>query len=115
MANLLFDDRDIKFVLFDQLGVQKLCEVEKYSEWSQKVLEMLLSEAQKFSEKVLFPLNIDGDKDGIKFENGKVFSIPGTKKAYEDFVEGGWKILSRSQILFHPCPRQYLKGTKPFH
>ena len=101
MANLLFDDRDIKFVLFDQLGVQKLCEVEKYSEWSQKVLEMLLSEAQKFSEKVLFPLNIDGDKDGIKFENGKVFSIPGTKKAYEDFVEGGW---------LTPCEEEGLGG-----
>ncbi len=90
MGSLLVDERDVRFVLFKQLKVQALCKHEKYAEWSEKILNMLLSEAHTFSEKVLFPLNLEGDKEGARFEKGKVFSVPGTRKAYKDFVEGGW-------------------------
>jgi len=90
MAKLLVDDKDIKFVLFDVLKIQKLCENERFSDWNEKVLRMLLDEALKYSEKVLFPLNIEGDKIGLTFESGNVTSVPGTKQAYLDFVEGGW-------------------------
>ncbi len=85
MARLLIDNRDIKFVLFELLKVQEICKFDRFADWNEKSLVMLLDEAQKFSEKVLFPLNIDGDKIGLKFESGQVTSIPGTKKAYQDF------------------------------
>ncbi|WP_319409439.1 acyl-CoA dehydrogenase [uncultured Desulfosarcina sp.] len=90
MARLLVDDRDIKFVLFELLKIQELCAHEKFSDWNEKALDLLLGEALKFSEKVLFPLNIEGDKIGLKFESGQVTTVPGTKAAYRDFVEGGW-------------------------
>ena len=90
MARLLVDDRDIKFVLFDMLKIQDLCEHEKFSGWTEKALNLLLKEALKFSEKVLFPLNIEGDKTGLIFEAGQVTTPAGTREAYQDFVEGGW-------------------------
>ena len=90
MARRLVDERDIKFTLFELLEIQNLCEQEKFSDWNEKALELLLGEALKFSDKVLFPLNIEGDKIGLTFDGGKVTSVPGTKAAYQDFVEGGW-------------------------
>jgi alkylation response protein AidB-like acyl-CoA dehydrogenase len=90
MAKLLVDDRDIKFVLFELLKVQELCNHERFRDWNEKALGMLLEEARKFSEKRLFPLNIEGDRIGIRFSENQVFAVPGTKEAYQDFVEGGW-------------------------
>jgi alkylation response protein AidB-like acyl-CoA dehydrogenase len=90
MAKLLVDDRDIKFVLFELLKIQDLFEVKRFADWNEKALGVLLGEALKFSEKVLFPLNIEGDKTGLRFEGGQVFTVPGTKAAYQDFAEGGW-------------------------
>ena len=46
MANLLVDERDVKFVLYEQLNIEELCEsdafpnsLEKCSTWSWKPLK----------------------------------------------------------------------------
>ncbi len=90
MGSLIVDEKDIRFVLFDQLKIQELCEKEKFADFSDEVFEMILEQALKFTEDILFPLNQEGDKQGARFEDGKVFSTPGTKDAYKSFVEGGW-------------------------
>ena len=90
MASLLVDERDVRFVLFEQLGVEDLCKNEKFSDFSRDLFEMILSEAHKVAENLLFPLNRKGDKEGARYEGGKVYSTPGTKEAYQSYVEGGW-------------------------
>ncbi|ABB32438.1 acyl-CoA dehydrogenase [Geobacter metallireducens GS-15] len=99
MANLLVDERDVKFALFEQLKVQDLCASDRFSGWNEKVLGLLLSEASKFAEKVLFPLNIEGDKVGARFEGGEVYSVPGTAEAYQSFVENGWLTACEEETL----------------
>lgn len=90
MANLLVDEKDVKFTLFEQLRVQDLCGHDRFSSWNEKVFGLLLSEASKFAEKDLFPLNVEGDELGARFENGDVYSVPGTAETYQRFVEDGW-------------------------
>jgi len=90
MASMLVDERDIQFVLFEFLKVQELSRSEKYSAFSKDVLKLILSEAQKFSESELFPLNVRGDKEGAKYVNGRVHATPGTKEIYESFAQSGW-------------------------
>jgi alkylation response protein AidB-like acyl-CoA dehydrogenase len=90
MPNIIADEKDVRFALFDVLKVQDLSKTEKFSAFSQDVMEMILSEAQKFAENVLFPLNLRGDKEGVKFEDGKVYSVPGTKETYRAYMKGGW-------------------------
>jgi len=99
MAGLLVDEKDIKFCLFEQIKVQNLFTHTRYSEWNEKIIKMLLEEARKFAEKELFPLNIDGDDIGAKFDNGRVFSVPGTKEAYQRYVEDGWLTASEDESL----------------
>jgi alkylation response protein AidB-like acyl-CoA dehydrogenase len=90
MSGILVDERDVKFVLFDLLGVQDLAGHERFEHIDQDIMEMLLDEAQKFAEQRLFPLNIEGDKVGARYEEGQVHAVPGMREAYQEFVEGGW-------------------------
>ncbi|MFT4047437.1 MAG: acyl-CoA dehydrogenase C-terminal domain-containing protein [Solimonas sp.] len=54
----------------------------------------ILEEGAKFCEEVLSPLNLPGDEEGCRFENGKVTTPKGFKEAYEQYVAGGWQGLS---------------------
>jgi hypothetical protein len=54
----------------------------------------VLNAAGQFAGDVLAPLNHSGDRDGVRLENGQVFSAPGFKAAYKQFASGGWNSLS---------------------
>lgn len=99
MSGLLVDERDLKFVLFDLLAVQDLTRHERFEHFDQDIMDMLLDEALKYAEQFLFPLNIEGDKLGASFENGDVRAVPGTREAYQEFVQSGWLTQSESPEL----------------
>jgi hypothetical protein len=99
MSDLLVDERDLKFVLFDLLAVQDLTRYERFEHIDQDIMDMLLDEALKYSEQSLFPLNVEGDKIGASFEDGHVRAVPGTREAYQEFVQGGWLTQSESPEL----------------
>ncbi len=72
MAEQIADRRDIEFVLFDQLKVDELCQLEQFSDFNKKTFTMLINEARKFAVKEILPTYQEGDREGVKFENGKV-------------------------------------------
>ena len=72
MAEQIADRRDIEFVLFDQLKVDELCRLEQFSDFNKKTFTMLINEARKFAVKEILPTYQEGDREGVKFENGKV-------------------------------------------
>lgn len=94
MANLLVDERDVKFVLYEQLNVEELCESEVYSELSREMFDMVLEAATKLAEKELAPTNADGDAQGVMLEGGQVKVPHSFQKAYELYCEGGWSALA---------------------
>lgn len=65
MANVLVDERDIKFVLYEQLELEKLCETEKFSEYNREMFDMVLEAGRKLAENELLPINPDGDQQGV--------------------------------------------------
>ncbi len=54
----------------------------------------ILEECARFCEEVLSPLNLSGDEEGCRLENGKVSTPKGFKAAYDQYVAGGWQALS---------------------
>ncbi len=94
MPNLLVDERDVKFVLYEQLNVEELCEAEKYSEFSREMFDMVLDAAQKLAEKELAPTNQDGDKIGVVLKDGQVKVPESFHQAYRHYCEGGWASLT---------------------
>jgi len=96
MANLLVDERDARFVLFEQLNIEELCETETYSEMSREMFDMVLEAAQKLAEKELWPTNADGDEKGVTLKDGQVHVPESFHKAYQHYCEGAWASLSIS-------------------
>ena len=95
MAQVISDRRDIEFVMFEQLEAQKISELhDKFADYNQKTIDLIISEARNFAVKELLPANKDGDQEGCKFENGKVTTPDSFKRLYELFNEGGWQAVT---------------------
>ena len=70
--SLLVAERDVRFVLFDQLRIGELRKTETFQEHSDEVFQMVLTEAQRLAENVLAPANVEGDRVGAQYADGKV-------------------------------------------
>ena len=90
MAQLIADRRDIDFVLHEQLGVEKLSQNEIFAEFNRKTVDLIVSEARNLALKEILPTQTDGDREGARFEDGKVFVPESFHKAWDLFKEGEW-------------------------
>ncbi len=82
--------RDIKFVLYEQLGIERLCQFEKYKDYSKETFDMVLEEGAKLAAEIIAPLNATSDKEGCTYEKGKVKVPEGFHDAFKKYCEGGW-------------------------
>ena len=96
MATFAADVRDIKFVLFDQVGIEKLFAYPRYQEVDRATMEAILDEAYKLSRSVMAPANRESDRVGSRYDKAtsKVTVPPSFQEIYRQFVEGGWLGLS---------------------
>ncbi|MFY9628009.1 MAG: acyl-CoA dehydrogenase [Methylocystis sp.] len=67
-----------------------------YADIAGGVAEATLSEAAKFAEQALHPLDKVGDRVGARFSDGAVITAPGWREAYEQWTAGGWNALAAS-------------------
>jgi alkylation response protein AidB-like acyl-CoA dehydrogenase len=72
MAQLLSDRRDIDFVLYEQLKIEDILKAEKFNDLNRKMFDMVISEARNLGIKEIYPTYKEGDREGVKFENGQV-------------------------------------------
>lgn len=90
MANLLVDQRDIQFVLFEQFCIEKLAASEIFTEFKRDVCEMILDSAQKFAENELWLTRAKADAEGVRLENGQVIAPACFHEIYRKFCDAGW-------------------------
>ncbi|TRW99167.1 acyl-CoA dehydrogenase [Paracoccus sp. M683] len=84
--------RDMQFILHDVLNVSQ-SGLPGHDELDREFTEAVLEAAGKLSEEVLAPLNLSGDQQGCKLENGVVRTPDGFGAAFEQMKEGGWTAL----------------------
>ena len=91
MADYRAPLRDMRFVLFDVLEVEKLYQsLPGYGDATRDLIDAVLEEGAKFTQQVLAPLNKVGDDEGCTWSNGDVRTPTGFKEAYRQFVDAGW-------------------------
>lgn len=91
MPNTYFiSQRDLDFLLFEQLGIQTLAESEPFGDFGQEDYSMIIGEAIRFATEVIAPLNQDSDRIGATFADGEVTTPPGFIEAYAKAAENGW-------------------------
>ncbi len=94
MSQTISDRRDLDFVLHEQLLVETLSEHDQYAEFNKKTIDLILAEARNLAVKELLPIQIDGDREGARFDNGRVTVPESFHKAWALFKEGEWVALS---------------------
>ena len=81
--------KDTQFILHDVLKVSQ-SDIPGYGELEADFTGAVLEEAAKVATNVLHPLNVVGDTEGCRLENGIVYTPTGFKDAFEQMKEGGW-------------------------
>ncbi|MFO1393646.1 MAG: acyl-CoA dehydrogenase C-terminal domain-containing protein [Steroidobacteraceae bacterium] len=82
--------RDIRFVVHEVLDIEDHYRSFGREDLNKDLLEGILEEGARFAETVLAPTNRVGDEQGLRFEDGKVYTPPGFKEAYDRYCQDGW-------------------------
>ncbi len=81
--------KDTQFILHNVLDVTGT-DIEGYADLEADFTSAILEEAGKISSEVLAPLNVVGDTEGCRMENGVVYTPTGFKDAFDQMKENGW-------------------------
>ena len=93
MADYKVDIRDVKFVLNEYLGMDKLCGLERFKglDYDPTSLNDMVNVALKFAQEKLAPINKEGDEVGAKHDGDKLVTIPKSfHDAYWSYCENGF-------------------------
>ncbi len=81
---------DIRFAATKLAGFDEVAALPGAEDVTLELADSIFEEAGKFAGEVLGPLNVIGDKQGSRLENGVVRTPDGWANAYKAFVDGGW-------------------------
>ena len=85
---------EIKFVLMQEAGFQRLIDSGKYEDLSDDLTAAILEEAAKLANDVVAPASWDGDQKGCQLTDDGVTVPTSFKDAYSKYVEGGWPTIA---------------------
>lgn len=97
MQNYKAPQRDTLFTLYELFGFEQHYADLGFDEVSNDLVEAIFSEAAKFAENSLAPINATGDEEGCVWKDGEVTTPSGFKQAYRQYVEGGWPSMSHAE------------------
>ena len=92
MLNPIVDTRDIKFVLYELLGADKLTEFDCYKDFDHDTYDAIVDLAEQISVEVLYPTAEDGDNNPAKWDpDTKKVTLPPTfHSALDAYFEAGF-------------------------
>ena len=85
--------KDMQFAITAFAGLDGVAALPGCEEVNAELVEAVLTEAGKFAQGVLDPLNRIGDTQGARWQDGVVSAPDGFKEAYRQFTEAGWNSL----------------------
>jgi alkylation response protein AidB-like acyl-CoA dehydrogenase len=86
-----YNVRDLKFILKEWLPTEEVLACDRFKEYfSIDDVDPIMTEAYKVAREVVSPINAEGDKNPVKFEDGVVTSPPGYKEVFQFLQKNGW-------------------------
>lgn len=98
MPHFKVNQKDIFFILKEQLNYGSVCSLERYKGLNEKALDLLVTEALRFARGVVDPLQEIGEQFGVKFEDGNVTCPAEFKKVFKQYGQDGWTAAVRDPV-----------------
>ncbi len=113
------DRRDVDFVLYEQMNAEELTKTEKYADLNKKAFDMVINEARNFAIKEILPTYAEGDRNGARYEDGRVIAPECYRRPLELFREGEWIAMTEDPeiggqglpVLIAQAANEYLIGA----
>ncbi|MGZ3298271.1 MAG: acyl-CoA dehydrogenase C-terminal domain-containing protein [Asticcacaulis sp.] len=87
--------RDYQFLIRDVFRTDQYSNLKGFADADSETVMAILEEAAKFTEEVVAPINLTGDKEGCILNPDHSVAAPkGYKEAYKALTEAGWTALS---------------------
>ncbi|MBL8489223.1 MAG: acyl-CoA dehydrogenase, partial [Rhodocyclaceae bacterium] len=90
MTSKLINRRDLDFVLYELLDVDRLCTRPRYADHSRETFTAALDTAQRIAEDKFATHNRKADLNEPHFDGQRVHMIPEVKEALAAFIEAGF-------------------------
>ena len=87
---------DMLFDMEHLAGLDAIATLPGFEDAGLETARAVLAECARFTQDVVAPLNVAGDRDPSSFKDGVVTTTPGFKEAFAQYTAGGW------QGLQHP-------------
>ena len=85
------DLREVRFRLYEQFKLGDLLGKGPFEDWDEEAVNMVMEETYQFCCDKIGPTNSVGDETGCRLENGKVYTPPGYKAAWDALNEAGYR------------------------
>ena len=95
MTHFKINQKDIFFILKEQLGYGSLCSLKRYRSLTEETLDLMVTEAIRFAKKAVAPLNEIGEEQGIRYEKGQVRCPPEFAEVFRTYGQDGWTAAAR--------------------
>jgi len=96
-TELTLDQRDIRFAAHEWLKIGQLSESEKFTEFDQDTLDLMVQEGIRFAIDVVSPTRSESDREGCRIEDGRVKVPKCLHEPYQQSYELGWASMGVSQ------------------
>ncbi len=92
MSDALVNLRDIRFVLYEMLGVERLTEYEHFHDHSRETFDTVLDAAYQLAREVCWPTYAEMDRVGAAHDANarQTKAPPCMHRVWQAFKEGGW-------------------------
>lgn len=92
MPKLLVDSRDVRFILFEMLGVDKYGKYEEFAGHDHELYEDTIKLAERISVEQFYPTNAEGDRIGVRYDPMRMtVATPSCfKRPYRAMSEAGF-------------------------
>ncbi len=95
MTHFKINQKDIFYILKEQLGYGSLCSLERYESLTEETLDLLVTEAIRFAKKAVAPLNEIGEEQGVRYEKGEVICPAEFAGVFRQYGRDGWTAAAR--------------------
>lgn len=90
MENMVFNRRELDFLLYEFLNTERLCNTDKYSAHDRETFDAVIDSALRVADEKFANHAAELDANEPSFDGEKVSLIPEVQQALDAYVEGGF-------------------------